>query len=356
MRRASLVSLVLLLACATSRPARLDGADAALEGELAREERRRSSTRSAPRRPPRATTRARPLRSAGSRTSSPAPRTRPPRSSRRGSRRRAASGSRPRSRASRRSSRATPTRPEALEARFRAAECQYHLGARRRGARGPRRDPGRRRAACRGADPRPRPARRASSSRTGAQGEAERTLARGARHLRGRERARAARRPTTRPRRAFHLGELHRAAFEAAPLDPVPRRRRRPRAASSSGRRTSSSPPRASTSARSGWATGAGRSPPGARVGELYEAFRAELLAAPLPPGLGDAEAELYRAELAREVRVLAAKAITAYEETLAAARNAGVDDVALLDETREALERLRAVAAEPEPEGASAR
>jgi hypothetical protein len=84
----------------------------------------------------------------------------------------------------------------------------------------------------------------------------------------------------------------------------------------------------------------------GARVGELYDALYTELVGAPVPPGL-DAEGEAaYRAELRGRVRVLVGKAVTAYEETLAAARRAGVEN-AFVPRAREALQRMQAVLAE---------
>jgi hypothetical protein len=241
-----------------------------------------------------------------------------------------------------------PARPEALEGAFRAAECHYHLGA-------PLAALGALEAILARRDL-PAPERvRALAQRgvvlleEGRRDEAERSLEDAlAAHAAASARERLDAHDAAQAR--FHLGELHRAAFEAAPLDPshgdadalhaeLERKAELLLAAQEDYLATIRLGDRR-------WAVAAG-----ARVGELYEALRAELLGAPLPPGIEGEEAELYRAELAREVRVLAAKAIEAYEETIDAARRAGVDDVALLDETRAALERLRAVAAAPDPE-----
>jgi tetratricopeptide (TPR) repeat protein len=246
-----------------------------------------------------------------------------------------------------------PGRPEALEAGFRIAECHYHLGA-----------PAEARAALDAIAARadlPAADRiRALAQRgvveleDGRRDEAEASLR--AALATSDSAGKLERLDPYYPAQArFHLGELYRASFEAAPLDPsrgdaealrleLERKADLLLAAQDHYLGTIRMGDRR-------WAVAAG-----ARVGELYESFRAELLGAPLPPGLGEAEAELYRAELGREVRVLASKAITAYEETLAAARTAGVEDVALLDETREALERLRAVAAAPEGDAAPER
>ena len=104
------------------------------------------------------------------------------------------------------------------------------------------------------------------------------------------------------------------------------------------------------------WAVAAG-----ARVGELYTSLRTALVEAPLPPGLGEEEARLYRSELRQQVRVLVEKALAAYEATLAAAQRAGVDST-FVPRVRESMEQLyrllaedddRAAAAAPAPPGA---
>jgi tetratricopeptide (TPR) repeat protein len=79
----------------------------------------------------------------------------------------------------------------------------------------------------------------------------------------------------------------------------------------------------------------------GARVGELYDAFRNQLLGAALPPGLDDEAARAYREELRKRVRVLAAKAVNAYGAALARASRSGVEDLKVLGEAQEALRRL---------------
>jgi tetratricopeptide (TPR) repeat protein len=81
----------------------------------------------------------------------------------------------------------------------------------------------------------------------------------------------------------------------------------------------------------------------GSRVGELYDGFRKQLLDAPLPPELDEEHQQAYRDELRRRVRVLAAKAITAYEAALGRASVSGVtdEDVKTLADARQALQRL---------------
>ena len=93
----------------------------------------------------------------------------------------------------------------------------------------------------------------------------------------------------------------------------------------------------------------------GYRIGELYDALHAALVEAPAPPGLDAAQAEAYRAELRRTIRVLVVKAITAYEQTLAVAGRAGVENP-YVAETQAALDRmklaLREIPAEDGPGG----
>jgi hypothetical protein len=85
----------------------------------------------------------------------------------------------------------------------------------------------------------------------------------------------------------------------------------------------------------------------GFRIGELYDELRSQLLDAPLPGGLDAEAASAYRGELRKRVRVLAAKAITAYEQTLARAKRSGVDDLRFLADAQGALERLKSALAE---------
>ena len=80
----------------------------------------------------------------------------------------------------------------------------------------------------------------------------------------------------------------------------------------------------------------------GVRVAELYDDFRRQLLEAPLPPGLDEEAARAYREELRSKVRVLATKAVAAYEAALGRAARSGVDDLRFLGEAEEALQRLR--------------
>lgn len=233
--------------------------------------------------------------------------------------------------------------PEALEASFRAAEAHYRLD-----------DLAAAHAALEGILARPAlPAGarvRALSQRgvveleQGRADAAETTLREA---VRAHEAASATERlPSSAAAQArFYLGELRRAALLAAPLDPA--RADEGALAAELERKSElllAAQEEYLSAIRLGderWAVAAGF-----RVGELYDALRAQVLDAPLPPGLDAKQAESYRAELRREVRVLAAKAMTAYEETLALARRAGVEDVRFLADAEASLERLRATVA----------
>jgi tetratricopeptide (TPR) repeat protein len=148
----------------------------------------------------------------------------------------------------------------------------------------------------------------------------------------------------------FYLGEVYRGWFRALPLDPSKgdeaalRRDLEHKAEmllSAQGHYL-----RAIRMGSDRWAVASGF-----RIGELYDELRAQLLDAPLPPDLDPEQAAAYRGELRRQVRVLAAKAITAYEQTLARAARSGVDDVRFLADAQGSLERLkRAIAEDSEP------
>jgi hypothetical protein len=144
----------------------------------------------------------------------------------------------------------------------------------------------------------------------------------------------------------YYLGETYRTWFRALPLDPARGDEARLRQdlehkaemlLSAQGHYL-----RAIRMGDDRWAVAAGF-----RIGELYDELRRQLLDAPLPPGLDDEQAAAYRAELRRQLRVLAAKAITAYEQTLARASRSGVDDLRFLADAQASLARLKAALAE---------
>jgi hypothetical protein len=137
----------------------------------------------------------------------------------------------------------------------------------------------------------------------------------------------------------FYLGEVYRAGFEAIKLDLAADEARLARDLEEKAERLLSAQGHYLRTIRMGvadWAVAAG-----ARIGELYDTLHAEIVAAPLPPGLDEAHAAAYRTELRRRARVLVTKAIEAYEETLAAAQRTGVDG-RIVDEAHASLERMK--------------
>jgi tetratricopeptide (TPR) repeat protein len=84
------------------------------------------------------------------------------------------------------------------------------------------------------------------------------------------------------------------------------------------------------------WATAAG-----AQVGGLYESLYDHMVNSPAPAELNGEEAEVYRHELRRKIRVLITKSINAYERTLEAAERIGAQSV-FVDRTRESLRKMK--------------
>jgi tetratricopeptide (TPR) repeat protein len=138
----------------------------------------------------------------------------------------------------------------------------------------------------------------------------------------------------------FHLGEVYRARFLAVRLDPsaAGEEKLAPELELKAGLLLSAQGHylRTIRIGNSAWAVAAG-----SRIGELYDGLHAELVAAPLPPGLDEEQQHAYRAELRGRVRVLVTKAIAIYEQTLATARRTGVDNP-FVEKTEASLERMR--------------
>lgn len=86
------------------------------------------------------------------------------------------------------------------------------------------------------------------------------------------------------------------------------------------------------------WATAAG-----ARIGALYQDFHDRLVSSAPPPEVPPEEADLYRAELRKRVRVLLTKAVRVYEETLDAAVRVGVSGP-FIDQAKQGLEKVKAL------------
>jgi tetratricopeptide (TPR) repeat protein len=89
----------------------------------------------------------------------------------------------------------------------------------------------------------------------------------------------------------------------------------------------------------------------GYRIGELYDGLYSAMVEAPPPPGLDAEQAAAYRSELKRKVRVLVIKAITIYEQTLAVAGRARVEDNRYVAETQASLDRMKQALLDVPPE-----
>jgi len=86
------------------------------------------------------------------------------------------------------------------------------------------------------------------------------------------------------------------------------------------------------------WATAAG-----SQIGAMYENLYEHLVHSPAPAELDAEEAQVYREELRKKVRVLLTKSINIYERTLEAAERIGSQN-AFVDKTRQSLEKMKAL------------
>lgn len=86
------------------------------------------------------------------------------------------------------------------------------------------------------------------------------------------------------------------------------------------------------------WATAAG-----AQIGALYEDLYHHMVNSPAPAELDANEAQVYRQELRKKIRVLLTKSINIYERTLETAERIGSQS-AFVDRTRESLAKVKAL------------
>jgi tetratricopeptide (TPR) repeat protein len=84
------------------------------------------------------------------------------------------------------------------------------------------------------------------------------------------------------------------------------------------------------------WATAAGE-----RIGNLYEVLHRQMIDSPTPKELNTEEAEVYRQELRRRIKILLTKAIGVYETTVATAERVGTAGP-FVDRARASLERMK--------------
>ncbi|MCK6545669.1 tetratricopeptide repeat protein [Myxococcota bacterium] len=87
-----------------------------------------------------------------------------------------------------------------------------------------------------------------------------------------------------------------------------------------------------------GWATAAGY-----RIGSLYERLYDDMMAIPVPPGLGDEAKEFYLTEIRKKIGVLVSKAIKIYEQSLEMAARVGEKNE-WVERTSKSLERMKSL------------
>lgn len=137
----------------------------------------------------------------------------------------------------------------------------------------------------------------------------------------------------------FFLGEIYRNHYEAISLDPDKGTDVLARDLEYKAELLLSSQGHYLRSIRIGngyWATAAG-----ARIGGLYENLYDHMIHAPAPKELNKDEAEVYRQELRKKIRVLISKSITVYERTIEAAERIGANNP-FVEKTRESLRRMK--------------
>lgn len=146
----------------------------------------------------------------------------------------------------------------------------------------------------------------------------------------------------------FFLGEIYRLRFEAIPIDQtddVPKLSETIEEKAGFLLSAQGHYVRTLRLRHPHWVAAAGQ-----RIGELYERFHDELIAAPIPSDLTPEQVELYRTELRRKVRILVKKAIVAYEQTLSVAERLGLEGD-FVDKTRAGLARMEKILLESEDE-----
>jgi TolA-binding protein len=149
----------------------------------------------------------------------------------------------------------------------------------------------------------------------------------------------------------FFLGEIYRLHYEAVQLDPEKGTDDLAHDLNYKAELLLSAQGHYLRSIRIGngyWATAAG-----ARIGELYQNMYESMVAAPAPKELAGEEAQYYRNELRKRIRVLLSKAVNAYERTLETAERIGSSGV-FIDQTRESLAKIRQLLLAEAPDDSS--
>lgn len=137
----------------------------------------------------------------------------------------------------------------------------------------------------------------------------------------------------------FFIGEIYRLHYEAVKLDPIKGTDKLAEELNFKAELLLSAQGHYLRSIRVGngyWATAAG-----AQIGAMYENLYEHMVHSPAPPELNAEEAQVYRQELRKKIRVLLTKSINIYERTLEAAERIGSQN-AFVDRTRESLRKVK--------------
>ncbi len=155
----------------------------------------------------------------------------------------------------------------------------------------------------------------------------------------------------------FFLGEIYRLHYESVVLDPAQGAEKLGEDLEHKAQLLLSAQGHYLRAIRIGngyWATAAG-----ARIGGLYENLYDHMVNSPAPSELDGEQAEIYRQELRKKIRILITKAINVYERTLEAAERIGAQNV-FVEDTRLSLKKMKdlllADALREEEQGAPAR
>jgi tetratricopeptide (TPR) repeat protein len=137
----------------------------------------------------------------------------------------------------------------------------------------------------------------------------------------------------------FFIGEIYRLHYESVKLDPAKGTDKLAADLNYKAELLLSAQGHYLRSIRVGngyWATASG-----AQIGSMYEDLYDHMVHTQAPPELNAEEAQVYRQELRKKIRVLLTKSINIYERTLEAAERIGSQN-AFVDRTRESLRKVR--------------
>ncbi|MCE9667330.1 tetratricopeptide repeat protein [Myxococcus stipitatus] len=139
----------------------------------------------------------------------------------------------------------------------------------------------------------------------------------------------------------FFVGELYRLHYEGVKLDPAQGADKLAQDLNYKAELLLSAQGHYLRSIRVGngyWATAAG-----SQIGAMYEDLYHHMVNSPAPSELDAEEAQVYRQELRKKIRVLLTKSINIYERTLETAERIGSQS-AFVDRTRESLAKVKAL------------